>query len=89
MTVIERSFEVYDQNAQWLPVESVEAKPGGTYVITVEVEGSPSTTDRGAVRDAANLRATIRNILDAGFHYAEEYRDSLEDALDPPTSGGQ
>jgi len=43
----------------------------------------------GAVSRADDLRATVQNILDTGFNYAEEYRWSLQEALDADAKRGQ
>lgn len=43
----------------------------------------------GAVKRADYWRETAENILSAGFHYPEEYRQSLQEALDADTTGGQ
>lgn len=49
--------------------------PGGLRVY----EGDVEVVEAKALDD---LRATLANILDAGFHYAEEYRQSIQEALE-------
>jgi hypothetical protein len=54
-----------------------------------EVEYVPAEQLRGAVSRADDLRATVQDILDTGYHYAEEYRWSLQEALDADAKRGQ
>jgi hypothetical protein len=37
---------------------------------------------REAIKRTGDLRAHVQGILDAGYHYAEEYSWSLQEALD-------
>jgi hypothetical protein len=55
----------------------------------VEIEVVAAELLEGAVGRADDLRAAIQNILDVGFNYAEEYRDSLQATLDADAKRGQ
>lgn len=43
----------------------------------------------GAVQRLDDLRATLQNVLDEGYNYPDEYRWSLQEALDADAKRGQ
>ena len=62
----------------------------GSYMQWLEAQVAGLRRDSaGAVSRADDLRATIQDILDTGFNYAEEYRWSLQEALDADAKRGQ